>query len=372
LSIRHTVAVGCAALALPTAFAQSDVRLYGLMDLAFETSRSANGSQNRITSGGHQGSRWGMTGSEDLGGGLRAVFRLESGFSADDGLLGQGGRLFGREASVGLSHSGLGTFEFGRLPVPYYRVQNGVDAFVWSLGGGMLATTRTQAGASRQILPTAINARDDNALSYASPNIGGFVFRAQTALSENSATLGNSRGLSARYTSGAVDLVAGWNRQSSGSAGTGEVTAHVFGGSYNFGAARVFGGYTQEANSCSNCTGAFSRVTGVVGGNEAKFRIVNLGVRVPFGATTAIAQVAKIADRSQYAVNPGNRDATWLAVGVEHALSKRTMVYSSIGSIGNSNGSSYALGTGSSQQPASFATNPSRSTTFAIGMRHTF
>ncbi len=218
-----------------------------------------------------------MTGNEDLGGGLRAVFRLESGFFADDGLLVQGGRLFGREASVGLSHSGLGTFEFGRLPVPYYRVQNGVDAFVWSLGGGMLATTRTQAGASRQILPTAINARDDNALSCASPNIGGLVFRAQTALSENSATLGNSRGLSARYTSGAVDLVAGWNRQSSGSAGTGEVTAHVFGGSDNFGAARVFGGYTQEANSCSNCTGAFSRVTGVVGENEAKFRIANPG-----------------------------------------------------------------------------------------------
>ncbi|MDR5663928.1 porin, partial [Burkholderia cenocepacia] len=64
------------------------------------------------------GSRWGLKGAEDLGGGLQAVFTLEGGFRPSDGGLGQGGRLFGRSAYVGLGKKGLGTLTFGRQYEP--------------------------------------------------------------------------------------------------------------------------------------------------------------------------------------------------------------------------------------------------------------
>ena len=66
-----------------------------------------------LQSGGMSASRWGLRGVEDLGGGVQALFVLESGFSLDDGKSMQGGRLFGRQAFVGLSSS-LGALTFGR------------------------------------------------------------------------------------------------------------------------------------------------------------------------------------------------------------------------------------------------------------------
>jgi predicted porin len=372
LSLRFTFFATCAALAAPHALAQTDLQLFGMVDLAVEAAHSANGTQFRVLSGGHQSSRWGVTGAEDLGGGLSAIFRFEAGFSADDGTQSQGGRAFGREASVGLADARFGTVKLGRLPNPYFYVQNTVDAFGWSLNGGVLAVTRSQAGVSAQLLPTAVNARDDNAVGYMSPSMGGLVVRAQHALSENSPTVGSIYGLSARYVAGALDIAAGWNQQKAGSAGTGGIIAEVVGGSYNFGPAKVVAGFSQETNNCTNCVGVFVRAPGVTGTNKVKFSIANLGVRVPVGpVTTVIAQAARVADRSQYAVDPGNRDATHLAVGVEHFLSRRTMLYASIGTVGNHNGSNYALGTGTAQQSAAFPA-ASRATTAAAGIRHTF
>jgi predicted porin len=356
-------------LSIPAAHAQSEVRLYGLVDVGLETSKTASGRQQRIFSGGLQGSRWGLLGSEDLGGGVKANFRLESGFTADDGQRSQGGRAFGRESSVGLSSASWGGINLGRLPVPYYLVQNGVDAFGWGGNGSLVAITRAQAGAVRQVLPAAVNARDDNSIAWVSPKWGGLVLRAQKSFNESSPTLGNSVGLSARYSASAWDLVTGWHRQKAGTSGTGEVEAQVVGGSYNFGPIRMYAGYTQETNSCTNCTGPYARISGA---GEADFRVFNLGARVPLGQTFLIGQVARVQDRSSYTANADNRDATWVALGLEHFLSKRTALYTSIGTLGNSNGSSYVLGTGSSQQPAGVTANPSRTTTFAAGIRHTF
>ncbi|WP_454754132.1 porin [Cupriavidus necator] len=73
-----------------------------------------------LSAGGQSGSRWGMRGTESLGNGLSAVFTLESGFSADDGKSSQGGRLFGRQAMVGLQHETYGTLSFGRQYAAIY------------------------------------------------------------------------------------------------------------------------------------------------------------------------------------------------------------------------------------------------------------
>lgn len=100
-------ALACA-LCMGSAYAQNttSVTLYGLVDTGIEflnhAGTNGSGSQYRLSSGNVTGSRWGVRGKEDLGGGLGAVFVLESGWNGDTGTSGQGGRLFGRQAYVGL------------------------------------------------------------------------------------------------------------------------------------------------------------------------------------------------------------------------------------------------------------------------------
>ena len=99
------------------ATAQSSVILYGVVDLPIEYNNhlapgfNQPGGGSRVglqTGGGLSGSRWGLRGTEDLGGGTKALFVLESGFGVDDGRSQQGGRLFGRPAYVGMQNDTRG------------------------------------------------------------------------------------------------------------------------------------------------------------------------------------------------------------------------------------------------------------------------
>src|SRR3981189_1533430 len=81
--------------------AQSSVTLYGIVDAGFVYTNSSAGQKLYSTSAGNlRGDRWGLRGTEDLGGGLKALFVLENGFNAFSGKLGQGGDEFGRQAYV--------------------------------------------------------------------------------------------------------------------------------------------------------------------------------------------------------------------------------------------------------------------------------
>ncbi|KAA0182629.1 porin [Cupriavidus gilardii] len=120
--------------------AQMSVTLYGVVDTAVEyinhaasapaidtatgqvTQRPGGNRVSMINSGGLSGSRWGLRGSETLGGRLSAIFTLESGFGPDDGRSSQGGRLFGRQAYVGLQHADYGALTFGRQYTPMFDV----------------------------------------------------------------------------------------------------------------------------------------------------------------------------------------------------------------------------------------------------------
>ena len=111
-----------------SAYAQSAVTLYGVLDTSLEFANhvapysaagfTANpGAGNnvfRVNSGGLSGSRWGLRGTEDLGGGLKSIFVLESGISVDNGTMQQSNRLFGRQAFVGISHNTYGQITLGR------------------------------------------------------------------------------------------------------------------------------------------------------------------------------------------------------------------------------------------------------------------
>jgi predicted porin len=356
---------GLSLAAAAAVHAQSSVTLYGLVDTGIDIARAGKGTEWRQISGGAFGSRLGFRSVEDLGGGLSAVFRLESGINIDVGSYAQGGIGFGRESSVGLASSTFGTVNLGRLPTPYYAVQSAVDAFSWYGSGGLTSITRS-AASTVQVVPLAVNARSENAVGYVSPRWGGVEVRLLGGFGEHSAELGNSYGASARYNNGPVELVGGFHRQSA--AGTGAARAGVVGGSYDFGVARVFAGWTEERNNCSTCTGGLAPTTRLAAGGASEFRLINIGAKIPTGAWTTFVQYVRVQDRGN-----SDRDANWFAIGGEYALSKRTAIYTTLGTINNRNGSQYALGSGTAQQPAGFvAAGDPRSTTFTLGIRHGF
>lgn len=111
----------CVALTALPALAQSSVQLYGIIDNGIGYTNNVasavgakGASRVALATGFGSGDRFGLTGSEDLGDGTRAIFTLENGFSGINGTLGQGGRMFGRQAFAGLSNPHWGTLTFGR------------------------------------------------------------------------------------------------------------------------------------------------------------------------------------------------------------------------------------------------------------------
>ncbi|WP_430982005.1 porin [Burkholderia stabilis] len=126
------VLVGTAAQALfaQATFAQSSVTLYGLVDngLAYVSNQSSVGSTSggksavKFNTGAWAGSRFGLMGSEDLGGNTKVIFRLESGFNTANGNQQFANAEFGREASLGVTNPAFGTFKLGRMNTAYYTM----------------------------------------------------------------------------------------------------------------------------------------------------------------------------------------------------------------------------------------------------------
>lgn len=95
------------------AYAQRNVTLYGIVDEGNTYSTNRTGASNwQLQSGGASISRWGLRGSEDPGGGMKAVFVLKDGFGRSTGNIGKNGAFFGRQAYVGIT-SNYGTLTLG-------------------------------------------------------------------------------------------------------------------------------------------------------------------------------------------------------------------------------------------------------------------
>jgi predicted porin len=162
------------------AFAQSNVTMYGILDVNYMwqeapvnvgTSAAPRIQQESVSAinGGHQsGNRWGVRGTESLGGGLNAIFALEAGFNIDSGTSGQGGRLFGRQAYAGLS-GGWGAVVAGRLAT----FSSGTGDFDMIGRVDPFATGFGLAGAQNTFL-SMNSLRVDNTVAYVSPTFAGF------------------------------------------------------------------------------------------------------------------------------------------------------------------------------------------------------
>lgn len=169
-----------ATMAPAAALANSSVTLYGLVDAGYayknqkttfsgDTGATTGSIKQRtmgVRNGLRNGNRWGMKGKEDLGNGTSAIFTLESGFNLGDGFSAQGGRLFGRQAFVGLTGESWGTFTIGRQ-------YNATDVFIQSIDpfghNGWQNSSVSGFNSSHSY-------RYDNLVKYSSPNFSGFRF----------------------------------------------------------------------------------------------------------------------------------------------------------------------------------------------------
>ncbi|UVS98071.1 porin [Burkholderia glumae] len=189
------------------AAAQSSVSLYGVVDNAFAYSSNQGGHSNFYLSQGNlQASKFGLLGSEDLGGGSRAIFRLESGFNSLTGAQSSAGLIFNRQAYVGLADDRLGTLSLGRQYTPYFNL-------VGALGptGVLTGATGAHPG-DLDALDTTL--RLNNSVAYASPVIAGLQFGAQYGIGGVPGSIGAGGMFSAalRYDFKAFAAAAGYVR----------------------------------------------------------------------------------------------------------------------------------------------------------------
>jgi predicted porin len=183
------------------AHAQSSVTLYGIIDAGISyanhsTLNNSSGSHSvtKFDDGIAQGSRWGIRGTEDLGGGLGALFVLENGFNIGNGTLGQGSREFGRQAYVGLSKNGAGSLTFGRQ-----------YSFSTDFLGNYSTGNQTVAGNYAYHIndfDQLTSSRIDNSVKFTSANFAGLTFGALYGFSNQAGAFAGSTAASRTYSFG--------------------------------------------------------------------------------------------------------------------------------------------------------------------------
>jgi GBP family porin len=183
--------------------AQTSVTIYGKVDLGIRYIGNSNTKGQSLIDEKSSTNRLGFRGREDLGDGLAAIFTLENGFNGDDGTAGQSGRLFGRQAFVGLQSRSAGTIMLGRQDTPMFDYLSPISAGVAPWGGS--------AAAHYGDLDN-INAyfRVDNSIKYASPVFNNTSLGAFYGMGEQAEGMGKNQtfGFGTRYRTDALYLAA--------------------------------------------------------------------------------------------------------------------------------------------------------------------
>jgi predicted porin len=314
--------------------AQNSVTLYGVIDTGLIYVSHANNNGDHLfgmQSSTLSGSRWGMKGQEDLGGGLKAIFQLENGFDPDTGKLNQGGREFGRQAFVGLTGNTWGTVTMGRQYDPSVDMVQPLTGDNW--WGSGVATPGDVDNYDNDL-------RVSNSVKYVSPVFSGFQFEGIYGFSNLAGTTGQGHtwGAAASYNNGPFSLAAsylyannpsanrttGWNSPSADSlflsvVNIGYQTAHSIGiaraaGQYVFGAFTTglsysFAQYKNDGNSLFQEQEKFNVANAFVNFQVTPATLLGLGYTFTHGG--------------------GDTSATYnqVTLGADYSLSKRTDVY---------------------------------------------
>jgi predicted porin len=293
------------------ASAQTNVTIYGVADVGIaRTDTNASSATWSLNSGNQSGSRIGFKGTEDLGGGLSAVFQLENGFNIDTGALGTANTLFNRQAYVGLK-GGFGGVTFGRQYNPFHIAVDTIDPFETGLAGDASGPMGALGG---------YPIRSSNAIAYSAPAMGGVSVSAIYGLGEVAGSQGAGRqmGVGAGYANGPLNVQFAYHTsdlRTTAAAADADVKKLFLGAKFNFGVA--------------NLHAAFGNSEAEAAGASTKARNYLLGVSAPVGAGTVLASWNRTDFRT------ANAESDLFAIGYTHALSKRTNLYTSYGRTDN-------------------------------------
>jgi predicted porin len=389
------------AIAAVTAFAgaaqaQSSVTVYGIMDAGYATvtnTTAAGGTTTGLQSGGLAASRLGFRGTEDLGGGLRAGFVMESEMNtanaSSTGLSAQTGsttntfttsQFFNRASYVSLSDAKVGELRLGLSNTATYDYQVNFDPLKAANLGGYLNTS-TQIVSTANSTAIAANQqqggnRGNNAISYLSPRIMGAQLRLLTGESQAATGINNQAGNVSYLRVTDVGLSYNWKalntalsyRMVNGTTGAGLSTTMGAYGSYDFGVVKPYAIYNTSGNNVPNATAS-----------AAGYSVISkmVGLEAPI--------TPKISVAAQYTMNVnGNADTTALsgqssAVGAlaKYSLSKRTSLYA-IGSWSQNNGAGASIASTSKFSGSTVpvvltgGTRYGDQAGYMLGMNHTF
>jgi len=305
------------------AMAQSSVTLYGIADVWVGSVKDGIDAKSNtvMVSGGLNTSRWGVKGSEDLGGGLKAVFKLEKGFNIDSGT--EKGSGFDRNAYVGLA-GGFGEVDFG-------KTWTAMDDVLGASNSGF--DSALSASNNVLVVPDVYAGNPGNTIKYTSPSFGGFSGGFSYSMDESSAVSEDIVDFSVSYGNGPI--AANFAYQVQNAAGD-DLKLTALNGSYDFGMAKLLASYGQ------------------VKFGAAKTNDYQIGVDVPLSpAMTLSAGYAFSEDNA--AAGDGERTGYGIAVG--YSLSKRTTAYA---------------GFRMNEEDNAAGTKVDEGRVIAVGLRHTF
>lgn len=323
-------------LAGPMGAARAEVALYGVIDLNVNhySAGSRSGTSDRTamndgTLNGLQGSRLGFRAGEDLGNGLRVATVLEAGINADTGQAAQGGRMFGRQAYISLSHERIGDLRLGRQ----YLFEDGVQGMSNPFCNALTLNPGTSVTNVGKNLPMWLNAvRADNVMQYRTASFGGLSAGVQYAPGENTSDAFYGTGLDFRGKALTLGGSYEWNR--SRAVGDTPNRSLTLGGNYNFGSFKLLGGMQDNRNlRLGSGNGAASNlsnllVTGPFTLTATRSQGYTLGVEAPLGPLWLVGANYTIVAFKNAA--GATLDLGKAAVGARYELSKRTHLYSSM------------------------------------------
>lgn len=342
------IAAAVSALFGGSAWAQSSVNVYGLIDMSVNYVRAgstASRPSQSLATLSNDASRIGFRGNEDLGGGLRAYFKLETGVSLDSGNATSATQFWNRESYVGLSEKQFGSVQLGSQYAPMVWTSGKVDPFGRF---GLGSITGLLQGSPRGWAVTY-----NNAVQYTTPDLDGFLGRLMVSPGEGAAT-GRSYTVSGEYAKGPVYATLNYDRVGTSATSVGLSGATVYtstmsiGGTYNFGPVKLAGWYqSNRADKLANVNGYL------------------------LGATVPLAQGEirmSYLHRSQT-----NADATQTALGYYHFLSKRTWLFSQVGRMRNTGTAAFGLGPARTEEAAAGLLTGGRTLNgIQLGIRHFF
>ena len=360
--MKHSMlaAAALAACALNTAAAQSQVTIYGIADAAIvRESGGSAGAVTKVTSGAASASRTGFRGQEDLGGGLSAIFTLETGTKIDTGALDATNTLFNRQAFVGLK-SKAGTITVGRQYTPYH---NALVQVADPFGTGY-------AGTSKNLFPDwGSNVRTSNTVTYKSPKVNGFDGElAYSAGEQEDSSSGRQFGGAAGYANGPLAVRVAYNQKNTDVAATattpairrGEGRNILLAASWQFSRVKLHAMYgIDKGDNSTQLPNPNNPYGGVPATASTDGRSALLGVSAPVGGGTLMASAMHKDDRTHF-----NQDANAWGIGYLYPLSKRTGLYAAYARIDNRNGAGYTVANNSESGTGDTGWN--------LGIRHAF